>query len=335
VADWLRTARPATYTVPGFKFADGRTLDLRLHYRTLGALAPDRSNAVLMLHGTTGESRQFLHPSTADFLFATGQPLDAGKYFVIMPDAIGHGGSSKPSDGLETAFPRYCYADIVGAQHRLVTQGLGLEHLRLVLGTSMGGMQTWMWGELYPQMMDALLPIASLPERVEGRNLLWRRLLIRMIQLGQDDRCGTSTQQPSSLGLAWTLFELMVDSPTRLRNAFAGPSDADSHIESVSEEALKEQKANDFIWEFDASRDYDPSAGLGLIQAPLLAVNFGDDELNPVELGGLERAIAQVKCGHAVTVPVGPKSCGHQTLRMAEIWQGYVRQLIDETEAKA
>jgi homoserine O-acetyltransferase/O-succinyltransferase len=335
VADWLRTARPATYTVPGFKFADGRTLDLRLHYRTLGALAPDRSNAVLMLHGTTGESRQFLHPSTADFLFATGQPLDAGKYFVIMPDAIGHGGSSKPSDGLETAFPRYCYADIVGAQHRLVTQGLGLEHLRLVLGTSMGGMQTWMWGELYPQMMDALLPIASLPERVEGRNLLWRRLLIRMIQLGQDDRCGTSTQQPSSLGLAWTLFELMVDSPTRLRNTFAGPSDADSHIESVSEEALKEQKANDFIWEFDASRDYDPSAGLGLIQAPLLAVNFGDDELNPVELGGLERAIAQVKCGHAVTVPVGPKSCGHQTLRMAEIWQGYVRQLIDETEAKA
>jgi homoserine O-acetyltransferase len=148
VTDWLKTARMATYTVPSFRFADGGTLDLRLHYRTLGALAPDRSNAVLMLHGTTGDTRQFLQPSTADFLFATGQPLDAGQYFIIMPDAIGHGGSSKPSDGLETTFPRYCYADIVGAQHRLVSQGLGLEHLRLVLGTSMGGMLTWMWGEL-------------------------------------------------------------------------------------------------------------------------------------------------------------------------------------------
>jgi homoserine O-acetyltransferase/O-succinyltransferase len=171
MTDWLKTARAATYTVPGFKFADGGTLDLRLHYRTLGVLAPDRRNAVLMLHGTTGAGTQFLQPSTADFLFAAGQPLDVGRYFIIMPDAIGHGGSSKPSDGVETAFPRYCYADVVGAQHRLVTEGLGLERLRLILGTSMGGMQTWMWGERYPDMMDALLPIASLPERVGGRNL--------------------------------------------------------------------------------------------------------------------------------------------------------------------
>jgi homoserine O-acetyltransferase/O-succinyltransferase len=222
--DWLKTARAATYTVPGFKFADGGTLDLRLHYRTLGVLAPNRRNAVLMLHGTTGASRQFLQPSTADFLFAVGQPLDIGRYFIIMPDAIGHGGSSKPSDGLETAFPRYCYADIVGVQHRLVTEGLGLERLRLILGTSMGGMQTWMWGERYPDMMDALLPIASLPERVGGRNLLWRRLLIKVIQLGEDERRGASTQQPSSLGLAWNLFELMVDSPAHLRTALAGPA---------------------------------------------------------------------------------------------------------------
>jgi homoserine O-acetyltransferase/O-succinyltransferase len=333
--DWLKTARAATYTVPGFKFAAGGTLDLRLHYRTLGVLAPDRRNAVLMLHGTTGSSRQFLQPSTADFLFVVGQPLDVGRYFIIMPDAIGHGGSSKPSDGLETAFPRYCYADIVGAQHRLVTEGLGLERLRLILGTSMGGMQTWMWGERYPEMMDALLPIASLPERVGGRNLLWRRLLIKIIQLGEDERQRVSTQQPSSLGLAWNLFELMVDSPSHLRTAFAGPGDADKHIQSVAEEALKVEKANDVLWEFDSSRDYDPSAGLGLIQARLLAVNFADDELNPVELGGLERAIAQVKRGHAVTLPAGLKSRGHQTLRMAEIWQDYVRQLLHETEAMA
>jgi homoserine O-acetyltransferase len=335
VTDWLKTAHAATYTVPGFKFADGGNIDLRLHYRTLGVLSPDRSNAVLMLHGTTGGGRQFLQPSTADFLFAAGQPLDVGQYFIILPDAIGHGGSSKPSDGLEAAFPHYCYADIVGAQHRLVTEELGLERLRLVLGTSMGGMQTWMWGERYPQMMDALLPIASLPERVGGRNLLWRRLLIKIIQLGEDERRGASTQQPPSLGLAWNLFELMVDSPVRLTTAFAGPGDADDHIQSVAEEALKVEKANDVIWEFDSSRDYDPSAGLRLIQAPLLAVNFADDELNPVELGGLERAIAQVRCGDAVTLPVGPKSRGHQTLRLAEIWQDYVRQLLHQTEARA
>jgi homoserine O-acetyltransferase/O-succinyltransferase len=332
--DWITAARAATYTVPGFKFADGGNIDLRLHYRTLGVLAPDRSNAVLMLHGTTGSGTQFLQTTTADFLFAAGRPLDVRKYFIILPDAIGHGGSSKPSDGLEADFPRYCYADIVEAQHRLVTEGLGLERLRLVLGTSMGGMHTWMWGERYPGMMDALLPIASLPEPVDGRNLLWRRLLIKIIQLGEDERRGASAQQPPSLGLAWNVFELMVDSPARLTTAFAGPDEADNHIESVAEEARKAEKVNDVIWEFDASRDYDPSSGLSLIRAPLLAVNFADDELNPVELGGLERAIAQVKEGRAVTVPVGPKSRGHQTLRIAEVWQNYVRQLLDQTEAR-
>ena len=335
MTDWLKTARAATYMVPRFEFADGSTLERRLHYRTLGALALDRSNAVLMLHGTTGDSRQFMHPNTADFLFATGQPLDAGKYFIILPDAIGHGGSSKPSDGLETGFPRYCYADIVEAQHRLVTQELGLEHLRLVLGTSMGGMQTWMWGELYPETMDALMPIASLPEPVGGRNLLFRRLLINIIELGQDERGGAGTQQPSSLGLAWAMAELMAASPTSLSNEFAGPEDADNHIKSVADAALKVQKANDVIWEFDASRDYDPSAGLELIQARLFAVNFADDELNPVELGGLERAMSRVKCGQAITVAVGPKSQGHQTLINAEIWKDYLRRLLDETEARA
>jgi homoserine O-acetyltransferase/O-succinyltransferase len=335
VTDWLTTARTATYTVPRFEFLDGNTLDLRLHYRTLGALAPDGSNAVLMLHGTTGDSKQFMHPSTADFLFAAGQPLDAGKYFIILPDAIGHGGSSKPSDGLEIDFPRYCYADIVEAQHLLVTQGLELRHLRLVLGTSMGGMQTWMWGELYPQMMDALMPIASLPEPVGGRNLLFRRLLIKIIELGQDERADAGTRQPASLGLAWSLAELMAASPASFNNAFAGPEDADNHIKSVADSALKAQRANDVIWEFDASRDYDPSAGLELIQAQVCAVNFADDELNPVELGGLERAMSRVKCGQAITVPVGPISQGHQTLINAEIWKDYLRQLLDETEAPA
>jgi homoserine O-acetyltransferase/O-succinyltransferase len=331
--DGLKTAHATTFIVHGFKFADGGQLDLRLHYRTLGTLAPDRSNAVLMLHGTTGTGAQFLQPSTADFLFAPGQALDIGKYFIILPDAIGHGGSSKPSDGLQAAFPRYCYADLVEAQHRVVTEGLGLERLRLILGTSMGGMQTWMWGERYPEMMDALMPIASLPERVGGRNLLWRRLLIKIVKLGENERRGDSTQQPPSLGLAWNIFELMRDSPARLTTAFAGPGDADNYIQNIAEDALKVEKVNDVIWEFDASRDYDPSARLGLIQAPLLAINFADDEINPVELGVLERAIAQVKNGRAVTLPAGPKSLGHQTLRIAEVWQEYVRQLLQQTQA--
>jgi homoserine O-acetyltransferase len=327
---WIDAAREADYFVDGFTFADGSELNLRLHYRTLGVLAPDRSNAVLMLHGTTGGGKQFLQPTTADFLFAKGQPLDSSRYFIIFPDAIGHGGSSKPSDGLEARFPRYCYADIVDAQHRLVTEGLGLKRLRLVLGTSMGGMQTWMWGERYPDMMDALLPIASLPERVGGRNLLWRRLLIKIIRLGTEhDAAGPPAP---SLGLAWNLFRLMVDSPARLTTTFTEPGDADAYIDAIAEEALKTEKANDVIWEFDASRDYDPSGGLGLIEAPLLAVNFADDELNPTELGGLERAIAQVKRGHAVTLPAGPKSHGHQTLRIAEVWRDCVRQLLNQTE---
>jgi homoserine O-acetyltransferase len=330
MTDWLDTAREADHFVHGFKFADGSELDLRLHYRMLGVLAPDRSNAVLMLHGTTGGGKQFLQPGTADFLFAKGQPLDARKYFIIFPDAIGHGGSSKPSDGLEADFPRYCYGDIVDAQHRLVTEGLGLEHLRLVLGTSMGGMQTWMWGERYPHMMDALLPIASLPEQVDGRNLLWRRLLMKIVRLDAE-HVGAAQLAPG-LGLAWNVFRLMVDSPARLTTAFAGPGEADAYIDGIAEEALKTEKANDVIWEFDASCDYDPSGGLGLIEAPLLAVNFADDELNPSELGGLERAIAQVKRGQAVTLAAGPKSHGHQTLRFAEVWRDCVRQLLHQTE---
>jgi homoserine O-acetyltransferase len=331
VTNWIEIAHEDDFEASAFEFADGSILDLNLHYRMLGTLSARRDNAVLMLHGTAGNSRQFLQPSTAEFLFAKGQPLDVEKYCIILPDAIGHGGSNKPSDELEAAFPRYCYADIVTAQHLLVTKGLGLSHLRLVLGTSMGGMQTWMWGSRYPDMMDALMPIASLPERVDGRNLLWRRLLIQIVRLNEFKRDLSLPRQPRSLGLAWNLFRLMVESPSRLSESLTCPSEADAYIRKIEDEALEVERVNDVIWEFDASRDYDPSPNLGLIEAPLLAVNFADDELNPVELGGLERAVRRVKRGQAVTLPAGKHSFGHQTLRHAEVWRDCVQQLLKET----
>src|SRR5580658_2491907 len=201
MTDWLKTARAASYTVPGFKFADGGELDLRLHYRTLGVLAPDRSNAVLMLHGTTGSSTQFLQPTTADFLFAAGQPLDVGKYFIILPDAIGHGGSSKPSDGLRMKFPQYDYADMIDAEYFLVKDGLGVHHLRLVTGNSMGGMETWLWAEKYPGFMDALVPMASQPTPMASRNWMLRRLMIETVRSDPEWNSGNYTTEPHSLKL--------------------------------------------------------------------------------------------------------------------------------------
>ena len=201
--DWEHASVEEAFTAKRFAFSDGARMDARLAYRTLGTLAPGRCNAALLLHGTTGSGRQFLQPAFADAMFGSGGPLDASEHFIILPDAIGHGGSSKPSDGMGRSFPRYGYADMVAAQHCLVREALGLHRLRLVMGTSMGGMQTWLWGGRHPDMMDALMPVASLPERVTGRNLLWRRLLLQVAQIDEPDRPGTS---PHGLGLAWVLF---------------------------------------------------------------------------------------------------------------------------------
>jgi homoserine O-acetyltransferase/O-succinyltransferase len=332
--------KQADFYVRDFQFASGDVLpELKLHYRTLGAPAYDGDgdvqNAVLMLHGTTGSSQQFTAPETANFLFQPGQPLDADKYFVILPDAIGHGASSKPSDGLRVRFPRYTYHDLVKAQYLLVTECLKVKRLRLILGTSMGGMQTWLWGEKHPDMMQALMPIACFPERVKGRNLLWRRMLIDTIRQDPGYKNGNYADQPANLGIAWSLFNLMVDSPLHLQEAFADASAADANVVQTRLAALKTQDANDVIYEFDASYDYDPYSDLGKIKAPLLVVNFADDGLNAAELGIAERAVKNMKRGKAVLVPIGPKNRGHQTLRIAEVWNGYVSQILQETESEA
>ncbi len=325
MSDWTQRADGRTFDVPGFPFDCGERTDLRLHCRTLGEMAPHGGNAVLMLHGTVGSGKQFLQADTADALFGPGQPLDIAKYCIVLPDAIGHGLSSKPSDRLGTAFPRYGYGDMVRAQHLLVVEHLGLDRLRLVLGTSMGGMHTWMWGQAYPALMDALMPIASLPERVTGRNLLMRRIMLALLRPdgGVSGRAG--------LGPAWNLFKLLVDSPARLAEQFGDIADADAHIRDVAAEAMKSEDVNDVIWEFEASRDYDPAPGLGRIAAPLLAVNFADDDINPAALGGLARAIAKVPRGRAVTLPAGPESRGHQTLQIARLWAHCVTELLDAT----
>ncbi len=339
---WQQTLHEDTFMARDFLFADGGHIDVRLAYRTLGKLAPGEDNAVLLLHGTVGSGQQFLQPAFADALFGAGEPLDVDRHFIILPDAIGHGKSSKPSDGLGQDFPRYRYNDMVKAQHRLVTEGLGLQRLQLVMGTSMGGMQTWMWGKRYPDMMDALLPVASLPERVTGRNLLWRRLLLQIAGLDGPGEAGTP---PRGLGLAWVLFQMMAGSPARLAESLHCPEQADAYIQSVAAEAITKENLLDVVWEFEASQDYDPAPHLNRIRAPLLAVNFADDAVNPAELGVMDRLIAQVHGGQSVLLPATDTSRGHQTLTDPASWKEYLRGLLGrsispnatrtETRAKA
>ena len=260
-----------------------------------------------------------------------GGPLDVEKYFVILPDAIGHGESSKPSDGLEQEFPRYGYGDMVEAQHLLVTEGLGIHHLRLVAGTSMGGMQTWMWGARFPEMMDALMPIASLPCKITGRNLLMRRIMIAAIRNDPGYGRPGASDPLRGIGFAWQVFKLLTESPARMAEDLVDPDRADELVETVAAEAMRTELSNDVIWEFDASRDYDPGPELDKIQAPLVAVNFCDDELNRPGFPTLTRLIENVPRGRSVTIPAGPASKGHQSLTRPELWLDELRKLLRET----
>jgi homoserine O-acetyltransferase/O-succinyltransferase len=323
-----------------FAFACGATLPTVIqHYRTLGTprRGPDGeiANAVLLLHGTSGSAVQFALPGVADELFVSGAPLDCDTYYVILPDALGHGGSSKPSDGLRGRFPSYGYTDIVVAQHRLVTEHLGIRRLRLVAGTSMGGMQTWMWGQRYPDAMRALMPIAALPQAVRGRNLLWRRMMIDVIRTDPGYRDGDYDTQPTALGTAWNIADLMTHGVPALQDSIGSTAVADARIAKVTATAQSGQDANDTIYEYAASYDYDPADALDRITAPLLAVNFGDDEVNPNQLGVLQRAIRRVPRGRAVTLAAGPLSDGHHSIDIARLWAPYVREILEQTAEHA
>jgi len=324
---------PGDAILRDFVFASGETLpELKLHYVTLGRKLDDGRgrtvNAVLVLHGTGGSSLQFLGPRFAGVLFGIGQPLDASRTFIVIPDSVGHGGSSKPSDGLKAKFPRYTYDDMVKAQYRLLTENLGVTHLRLVVGTSMGGMQTWVWGETYPDFMDALMPLASLPNAIAGRNRMWRRMAMDLIREDPDWKGGGYAVQPRGLRGALALMLVLSGSPHEWMRQAPDRATADAAVETWMAERLPKTDANDLLFALDASRDYDPFPRLEKIRAPLLALNFADDAINPPELGLLEKGVARVKNGQAVVFPLSEKTHGHQTHTWADLWKTYLNELL-------
>jgi homoserine O-acetyltransferase len=325
------------FVIRNFRFTSGETLpELRIHYRTLGTPRKDAQgvvrNAVLIMHGTGGTGGQFTGRNFAGELFGPGQPLDAAKYFIILPDDIGHGGSSKPSDGLRAKFPRYGYVDMVTAEHRLVTEGLGVNRLRLVMGTSMGGMHTWMWGGMYPGFMDALMPLASLPTQIAGRNRAWRRVVIDAIRHDPEWKNGEYTTQPQSLRTAAQMLWLVSSNPVRRQRDAPTVADADRALDAYVANYMKTGDANNLLYALEASRDYDPGPGLEKITAPLVALNTADDIINPPELQILEGEITRVSKGRAIVLPLSDRTAGHGTHTLAAVWKEHLVALLAETE---
>ena len=287
---------------------------------------------MLILHGTGGSGRQFLAPQFAGMLFGPGAPLDTTVDYIVLPDGIGHGGSSKPSDGMRLRFPKYDYDDMVAAQYRLVTQHLGIHHLRLVMGTSMGGMHTWMWGEDYPDMMDALMPLACLPVRIAGRNRLWRAMVMDAIRNDPSWRNGDYAVEPrAGLRAALDLLLIAGSAPLAMQQALATPDSADRYLERYLDTRLESLDANDLLYQVAASRNYDPSPRLGKIKAPVVFVNSADDFINPPELGVAEREIKRVPRGRFVLLPASAETHGHGTHTWARFWQSYLKQLLEST----
>jgi homoserine O-acetyltransferase len=326
-------ATEGDFVIRDFKFTSGTTLpELRLHYRTLGKPRRDArgrvNNAVWIGHGTGGSGAQFLRAEFAGELFGAGQPLDANKYFIVLPDGIGHGRSAKPSDGLRAAFPQYGYIDMVEAQYRLLTEGLGVNHLELAMGTSMGGMHTWIWGQRHPEFMDALMPLASLPTQIAGRNRVWRKTLIDAIRNDPAWNGGAYTRQPPSLRTAASLIFFMGSNPTLRQRQMPTLAQADEVLGKYLDDTTASLDANDLLYQISASWDYDPGPGLEKIRAPLIAVNSDDDLINPPELRILEREIQRVPRGEAVLIPPGEQTRGHGTHTLAALWKPQLVKLL-------
>ncbi len=315
-------------------FESGGSLpEVRLHYRTVGTPRKDARgvvrNGVLILHGTGGTGGQFLTPGYAGLLFGKGQILDAERYFIILPDNVGHGQSSKPSDGLRMKFPRYGYIDMVRLQHRLVTEGLGLTHLRLVMGTSMGGMQTWMWGYMYPGFVDGLVPLASRPAPITGRNRMWRKALMDCIRNDPTWQDGNYTTEPRGLADAMGFLLIAVSSPLQWQKMMPTGQAADEWLAAQVKRRAAATDANDMLYYFQASEDYNPTPHLGEITAPLMAINSADDFVNPPEMPMMEQYISRVKHGRYVLVPISDKTWGHSTHSHPEVWGSYLKAFLE------
>ena len=318
--------REGDWVAHDFRFHTGEVFaELKLHYRTVGAPGGE---PVLILHGTAGSGASMLTPDFAGELFGPGQPLDAARYYIILPDAMGTGQSAKPSDGLRAKFPRYDYADMVAAQYRLVTEGLGVKHLRLVMGNSMGGMQTWIWGAQYPDVMDALVPMASLPVAMSGRNWMLRRMLTMAIRDDPEWNGGNYITQPKGMQSHLLFFNLAtIGGSQALYKQAPSAAQGDAIIAKQLEQPFRGD-ANDVLYQWESSYDYDPAPGLEHIGAMLLALNSSDDERNPPELGVMERELKRVRNARYVLIPGGPDTRGHGTTGMARLYGQYLAELL-------
>ena len=316
-----------------FKFHTGEVMpELRIGYTTIGEPS---GQPVLVLHGTGGSANSMLTPAFAGQLFGPGQPIDATRYYIIIPDSVGHGRSSKPSDGLKTKFPRYNYEDMVDAQYRLVKEGLGIRHLRLVIGNSMGGMHAWIWGVKYPDAMDALVPMASQPTEMASRNWMMRRLMIETIRSDPDYNNGNYTAQPRSMKLASVFYATGTNGGTLAYQKLAPTrAQADKLVDDRLAAPFRAD-ANDFIYAWESSRDYNPSAGLERIAAALLAINAADDERNPPETGLMENAIKRVKNGRLHLIPASDETRGHATTGMARFYRQQLEELLRTAPQRA
>jgi homoserine O-acetyltransferase len=329
------TPTEGDWTVRNFQFTTGETLpELKLHYVTIGQPVRDAGgkvvNAVLILHGTGGTGKGFLTETFAGRLFGPGQLLDGATHYIILPDGIGHGKSTRPSDGMRMGFPKYTYDDMVRAQYLLLTERLGVNHLRLVLGTSMGAMHTWLWGETYPEFMDALMPLASAPVAIAGRNWMQRQMRIDCIKSDPAWNGGEYTSPPL-LGLKCVSFirTLITSGALRLQHQY---STRESVIEMMGKDNAAPADANDIIYEMEASRSYNPAPKLDKIKAPLVAINSADDEINPPELGILEKEIRKVKRGRFVLLPITEETRGHGTHSLPAIWGQYLGELLEASK---
>jgi len=333
-ADAPLAVKEGDYVVHDFKFASGETLaDLRLHYRTLGTPHRDAhgrvDNAVLIMHGTGGDGTQFLRPQFAGVLFVPGGLLDPAKYFIILRDGIGHGKSSKPSDGLHAHFPRYDYDDMVKADYLLLTKGLHISHLRLVMGTSMGCMHSFVWGETYPDFMDALMPLACLPVEIAGRNRMWRKMTIDAIR--DDPAWNGGEYKTTPLAGMRTAADFLViagTAPLVAQKTYSTRDAVDAYLNETIGKDLATMDANDFLYQVDSSRDYNPAPKLGLIKAPVMWVNSADDFINPPELGIAEAQVKNIPHARFVLIPISDQTHGHGTHTWAAVWQDYLAELL-------